>query len=296
VVRDARCGEDIWVALPKLPAQVTALERTADGDVWFALSDLYVPPPNRPQRPGRLGIAWDASGSRAGEHLPKEIAALKTLGVELSVLVFRDRPEELRTRADAEALRDIPYDGGTDLAAVADAIRTSDIERWLLFTDGFDTLSDRLPDFGGKNVTAVVIQTVAHRELLRQVCAEVIDLQRLDAGAILRPVVRLVRVHGTGIGDVQGLGAPAAGRVSLHGKLTGDEAELRLEYSDGHQSPPVRLTRERRPTVRCWPASGPPARQPTRRPRRHQRGRTARAGPPLRHRQPGHVVARIGES
>ncbi len=243
VIQDAKCGEDIWVALPKLPAQVTALERTDDGDVWFALSDLYVPAAQPAQRPGRLGIAWDASGSRAGEHLQKEIGALKMLGVELSVLIFRDRPEELRVLADADALKDVPYDGGTDLAAVADAIRTSDIDQWLLFTDGFDTLSDRLPDFGGKNVTAVVSQTVAHRELLRQVCAQVIDLQRLDAGAILRPVVRLVRVHGTGIGDVQGVGAAATGRVSLHGKLSADQAELRLEYSDGHQSPPVKLNR-----------------------------------------------------
>jgi Ca-activated chloride channel family protein len=243
-VRNARPGEDIWVALPRLPAQVTALERTADGDVWFALSDLYVPAAQPAQRPGKLGIAWDGSGSRAGEHLQKEIAALKMLGVELSVLIFRDRPEELRALADPDTLENVPYDGGTDLAAAADAIRQSDIERWLLFTDGFDTLSDRLPDFGGKNVIAVVSQTVAHREMLREVCTEVIDLQRLDATALLRPPVRLVRVRGIGIGEVQGIGATVGGRVSLHGKLAADETELRLEYSDGHQSPPVKLSKK----------------------------------------------------
>ncbi|MBM4028240.1 MAG: hypothetical protein FJ280_23030, partial [Planctomycetes bacterium] len=243
-VRDARPNEDVWVALPKLPAQVTALERTDDGDVWFALSDLYVPTAQPARPPGKLGIAWDASGSRAGEHLQKEIAALKTLGAELSVLIFRDRPEELRALADPDTLKDIPYDGGTDLAAAADAIRQSDIDRWLLFTDGLDTLADRLPDFGGKNVTAVVSQTVSHRELLRQVCTQVVDLQRLDTAALVQPPVRVVRVHGTGIGDVQGVGATAAGRVSIHGRLTADAAELRLEYSDGHQSQPVKLSRK----------------------------------------------------
>jgi len=243
-VRDAKPGEDIWVTLPRLPAQTTALERTAGGDVWFAFSDLYVPAARPAQPPGRLGIAWDASGSRTGEHLQKEIAALKTLGVELSLLTFRDRPEGLRALADPDTLKGIPYDGGTDLAAAADAIRKSDIDRWLLFTDGFDTLSDRLPDFGGKNVTAVVSQTVADRELLRQVCTQVVDLQRLDTSAILQPPVRLVRVHGTGVSDVQGVGAPADGRVSLHGRLTADETELRVEYSDGHQSLPVKLSRK----------------------------------------------------
>ena len=111
-----------------------------------------------------------------------------------------------------------------------------------------DTLSDKLPDFGGKNVTAVVSQTVAHRELLRQVCGHVVDLQRLDADAaataVLATPVRLVRVNGTGIAEVQGIGATADGRVSIHGKLTADEASLRLEYSDGHKSPPIKLVKK----------------------------------------------------
>jgi tetratricopeptide (TPR) repeat protein len=184
--------------------------------------------------PCKIGVAWDASGSRNGEHLQKEIAALKKLGVEFSVLVFRDRPEAIRKMS----LDGIAYDGGTDLAAAADAIRKSDIDRWLLFTDGLDTLSDRLPDFGGKQVTAVVSQTVANRELLRQVCANVVETVTLAAP------VRLVRVHGTGISDVQGIGATGDGRVSVHGKLVADETELRLEYSDGHKSPPFKLSKK----------------------------------------------------
>ena len=243
-VRDAKPGEDLWVALPKLPLQVTALERTADGDVYFAISDLYVAAAKSAKPPRKLGIAWDASGSRAGEHLQKEIAALKQLGVEFSVLIFRDRPEEIRPLADPDTLKDVAYDGGTDLAAAAEAIKKSDIDRWLLFTDGFDTLSDKLPDFGGKNVTVVVSQSVAHRELLRQVCGHVVDLQRLDAAAILAPATRLLRVHGTGIAEVQGIGLSADGRVSIHGKLTADSAELVLEYSDGHKSPPVKLSKK----------------------------------------------------
>ena len=245
-LRDAKPGDDVWVALPKLPAQVTALERTADGDVYFAISDLLVGRgvPTAPRAAKKLGLAWDASGSRSGEHLQKEIAALKKLGVEFSVLVFRDRPEEIRSLADPETLKDIAYDGGTDLAAAAEAIKKSDIKDWILFTDGLDTLADKLPDFGGKNVTAVVSQTVANRELLRQTCGHVVDLQRLDASAILAAPVRLLRVHGTGISEVQGVGATADGRASIHGKLVADATELRLEYSDGHKSPTIKLAKK----------------------------------------------------
>ena len=114
----------------------------------------------------------------------------------------------------------------------------------MLFTDGFDTLGEKLPDFGDKNVTAIVSQTVADRELLRQVCARVIDLQRFDASAIFQPAVRLVRVHGTGIAEVQGIGGAAQGRVGVHGKLTAEEAELRFEYSDGRRSPVFKLSRK----------------------------------------------------
>ena len=252
-VRDAKPGEDLWVALPKLPPQVTALERTGDGDIYFAISDLDLADAKSTKPPRKLGIAWDASGSRNGEQLQKEITTLKEIlrkcsGCEFTLLVFRDRPEATRVITSADELNDLPNDGGTDLSAAADTIRKSDIDLWLLFTDGFDTLSDKLPDFAGKNVTAVVSQTVAHRELLRQVCGNVVDLQRLNADnaatAILATPVRLVRVHGTGITEVQGIGASADGRVSIHGKLTADEAELRLEYSDGHKSPPVKLSQK----------------------------------------------------
>ena len=242
-VRDAQPGEDIWVALPRLPAQIATVERTADGDVYFAASDLYVAATTSAKAPRKLGIAWDASGSRAGRHLQEEIAALRKLGLNSSVLIFRDRPEDIRPLGDPDALKDIAYDGGTDLAAAAAKVRQSDIHDWLLFTDGFDTLGEELPDFGDKNVTAIVSQTVADRELLRQVCARVIDLQRFDASAIFQPPVRLVRVHGTGIAEVQGIGGAAQGRVGVHGKLTADEAELRFEYSDGRRSPLFKLSR-----------------------------------------------------
>ncbi len=253
---DAKPDGDILVALPELPAQMAAVELDAKGDAWFAVTDLPMvafKAGKLPPAPREVGIAWDASGSREAGKLAKELALLKELralwpDTKFSVLVFRDRPETIRPLEDAEELAKLAYDGGTDLAAAAAAIRGSGIGRWLLFTDGFDTLSGALPEFGGKDVTAVVGQTQANRELLRQACGELVDLQRANvaeaAAAVQSPSPRLLRVTGGGIADVQGVGAPAWGRVTVYGRLTADEADVRLEYSDGSVSPAVKLSRK----------------------------------------------------
>ena len=264
-VSDAKPGEDLWVALPKLPPQVSAVERTGDGDAYFAISDLPGPAAQTADAPApaKLGIAWDASGSRSGAPLEKQLATLKELlqrwpRLEITLLVFRDRPEKACVfQGDAEALmkglKEVRYDGGTDFALLADSLKEHPaVEQWLLFTDGFDTLSDKLPDFSRRRVTAVVSQSVAHRELLRQVCADsggqVVDLQRLEpvaaAESIVHPAPRVVGVQGSGIAEVQGVGATVFGRVSLHGKLVAEETELSLEYSDGRHSPPVKLRKK----------------------------------------------------
>ena len=262
-VTDAKPGEDLWVALPKLPPQVTALERTPDGDIYFALSDLpgSAPAAGETAAPAKLGIAWDASGSRSGAH-GKELAVLRELlkrwtKTEVTLVIFRDRPEPARVfqggdEALFEALRAAPDDGGTDFTALSESLdRAPDAPQWLLFTDGFDTLSGKLPDFGKHRVTALVTQAAANRELLRQVCADsggqALDLQKLEPAAaveaLIQPAPRVVGLRGSGIAEVQGIGASAQGRVRISGKLLAEEAELRVEYSDGRVSPPFKLAK-----------------------------------------------------
>jgi len=265
-LQDAKPGEDLWVALPKLPPQVPSVEKTKEGDVYFSISDLapVVAASPEAKAPAHIGLAWDASGSReGGKNIEKETAMLKKLlaawpDTSVTLVVFRDRAEEpvVFEAKDRDSLfktlAGLAYDGGTDLAAVPDAMKkVANIDQWLLFTDGMDTLSGRLPDFGKLPVTAVVSETVADRELLEQACAagggQVIDLQNLDAdaavAAIANPPLRLAAVHGSGIADVQGVGQAVHGRAAVSGRLTGDEAELTLEYSDGKQSQPVKIAK-----------------------------------------------------
>ena len=263
-VQGTKPGEDLWVALPKLPAQVASVQEASSGETYFSMSDLPAAAPAVAIKPpARLGIAWDASGSRAGEkHFKREMATLKELlaawpETNVTLLVFRDRPEEARTfngdrAALLQALDGLACDGGTDLSAVSDAVnKAGDVDEWLLFSDGLDTLSGRLPDFGNRRVTALVSQTVADRELLSQVCSgsggQVVDLQNLEptdaVAAIVHPPLRLTGVEGSGIADVQGVGQVVHGRASICGKLVGDAAEITLEYSNGFRSQPVKIAK-----------------------------------------------------
>jgi len=265
---DAKPGEDLWVTLPRLPRQVASVERTPDGETFFSLSDFPGAEPVdhlMKAPPTRVGIAWDASGSRTGDHA-KELAMLKELlerwhRPEVVLVVFRNKPEPARVftgdpKALMDALGSLPYDGGTDLAALAPAIKEQkNIAQWLFFSDGLETLGGTPPNLSGSHVTGVVSQTVADREGLRQLCAAsggaLVDLQTTEpkaaAEAVVFPAPRVVRLRGTGIAEVQGLGAQVQGRVQVCGKLLADEAELSLEYSDGRVSPPVKLSKNTAP-------------------------------------------------
>ena len=64
---------DIWVALPKLPPQTIALEKSPDGSIWFAISALAPAAQPTTDKPAKhYHILWDASGSRANADLQQE--------------------------------------------------------------------------------------------------------------------------------------------------------------------------------------------------------------------------------
>jgi hypothetical protein len=258
-LQDAKPGEDLWVAVPQLPAQVSAIETTREGEAYFYASDLpaLAKEAIRAKAPAHIGIAWDASGSRLGQTA-KEIALVKEIlalwpETKITLVIFRDAPEPAKVVGREEllkALEEAAYDGGTDLCALSKAMgKEEGVEQWLLFTDGVDTLSGALPDFGSRKVTAITSQTVAECELLRQVCGssggQLVNLQSMETpaaiDALLRPPVILQAVRGTGIAEVQEIGQVVRGRVGICGKLTAEATEIVLEYSDGHRSAPIKI-------------------------------------------------------
>ena len=248
---NAAPGQDVWVALPKLSPHLSSVESGHDGATWFSISAMapaFAGKASAP--PSRIHVLWDASGSRAAADLQKEYDLLSALPAKaFNLVVFRDAPEparEFSSPADlVAALKETSFDGGSDFAALAAAV-PNDGAPALLFTDGIDTLSDKPLEFAGAKPVAIVSQTLADREALRQACAgALIDLQTTDRDAALNeianPSPRIAAIRGTGVAHVQGLGRPAVGRVTLLGQLVAPEATVQIEYAGGTLSEPFAL-------------------------------------------------------
>jgi hypothetical protein len=281
-------GDDLYIRLPKLPSPLVTVEEL-DGERYVAIS--HAPAPYKPGAApafARAAVAWDGSGSRSAASVRKDRELLAALlatpawsQAVIDVVVFRDRKEAVRSFAvrDGKApellsfLDGLPYDGGTDLAAldlrkqaapnVADAA-------WLLFTDGLYTLGTGLPAFGGLPVHVVSFDAVRDAALERLIAAAtggmVIDLTvtepAVGARLLADPPVTLLRVDapaGT-LADVQYRMTPGSGRSTVHARLL-RSGEVTLVYAVGGREierVPVRLPAEKPPSgrvvARAWAA------------------------------------------
>jgi len=179
-VAEARLGkgtpsEDLQVRLPSLPTLFHSVERTVDDELFFYVSRKLADDTGKTPtwKPKRIAVAWDASGSRT--EIGRDLDLLKELfipwsGVQVDVLVFRDRIEDKHKSfviEDGQAgslldhLRNQPYDGGTNLAALDFAhLSHPAVEAWLLFSDGMGTVEHGLP--GGLDMCVFAITSQAH--------------------------------------------------------------------------------------------------------------------------------------
>ena len=252
---DVAARDDVLVALPRLPDAVVSLERTPEGEIFFEVSvatkceNEMEPPAQAPLR--KLDVFWDASASHGAVDHAAALAALTNRVAsaegEFRLFVVRDTVEPPRAfptlAALAEAVAALDYDGGTDLAAVAAALRAGRGPA-LLFTDGLDTLSGAVFDIGGRaDVVAVVDGPERDLEPLRQACggraydaAHVPPIFAGPDGAFrVWDATRLRAVRADGTADLLGVGDPAAVRATVLGRLVAETAELALvvDPSDG---------------------------------------------------------------
>ena len=127
-----------------------------------------------------------------------------------------------------------------------------------------DVLGEGDADFGANKPIAVMTGATKDGATLRRLCGgRVIDLAVRTAAQALEeigaPAPTLVGVKGDGIANVQGIGQIARGRVTVLGRLTGDSAEVRLDYGNGRLSPPATIrradAREGRTLATAWAAA-----------------------------------------
>jgi len=170
--------DDLLIRLPDLPDEFAVVETTGEGETFFCISELMQQQPlDHAWRPNKIGIAWDASGSRTDisrdlEFLRVLFAQWRNLAVE--VRAFSNRLDNITTFCirDGQAddvyryLQELPYDGATDFSQL-DLTGTWDAEAWLLFTDGMATVNDRLPRIGGTRVFTCTSQVRNNPAFLR---------------------------------------------------------------------------------------------------------------------------------
>lgn len=245
-------GDDLLVAVPKLPDALVSVERTPDGDVWFCAS---VKTSGIPADGGAIAalapftVFWDVSGSRHGDF-SREKAALARLvamagGKPFRLVFFRNVAEPALEFATAEeafaAIDRAGADGGTDLAAAAEAAAAT-AGPVFFFTDGVDTLSEARLDFKGKaDVAAFVSGSVRDVGPLREACGgrvyapedEVAFSTGPNGELLVRGERRVRGVEGAGAADVQGVGSDASRRATVLGRLEGDADALLRYDGDG---------------------------------------------------------------
>jgi tetratricopeptide (TPR) repeat protein len=250
-LQDARPGADLVVELPVKEEPSVAVGCRGQGECYAMVTDLpKLPPPGAPlPAPRRLGIVWDASSSRAGDH-KRELAFLQQLlarwpAAEVKLVVVRDQPEAPRLLAP-QALRDelaqVVYDGGTGLGAL-DLASDKSVGAWLFFSDGLGTVGASLPRTGSTPVYAVVDGAGADTAVLRRISAtgDLLDLAREDVeravARVVSPQWRLLRVEAdaASLADVLPRAQPIDGPVTVAGRLLKDKATLTLVYGAGSQ-------------------------------------------------------------
>ncbi|MBR4984441.1 MAG: DUF2135 domain-containing protein [Proteobacteria bacterium] len=241
--------ENVLVAMPNLPDVVTGVEHDG-GDIFFAASVKVgsdAQPQAVPAVPSRWRIVWDASGSRA----PADVAAARKLIDSLpetasyELHVFRNALEPVQTfdsRAALVAVLDtLAYDGGTDFEPLKAIAAAKFDGPTLFFTDGMDTMTNALPEFGASSV-AVLSGAARDVSSMRRICGgRTLNLDITNGNDALRQILApqpvISAVNGAGLSDIQGIGLPASGRVTVLGRLQTPGAQTSIVLSDGRQIP-----------------------------------------------------------
>jgi Ca-activated chloride channel homolog len=238
--------DDLQINLPDLPDFFTMIETTGADETFFCVSKL-LPPHSRPERwqAKRLAIAWDASGSRTS--IDRDLNFLKALfatweEMTVDLVVFAEATSENRTffvnanngETFFNYLRQLPYDGATDLGAVNFAAPPHiEDEAWLLFSDGLTTLNQDLPQIGRTIIHAVTSQATSDTGVLRYLCEQTggqfINLMSVSpegaAGRLLAGCEPLPNVESHGCADI--LKQSTGGRLLLYGRMLDESGSLR---------------------------------------------------------------------
>ncbi len=267
-LRDARLDEDLVLELEAAPKENVLVEQAADGNYYFVIHDTpQVPKPAaRAFRGyGHMVIYWDASGSRASGKIDREIelyksleeawGKLKTSGTKTAVgrvdlVVFRnaivDRKKFVIKNFAADellqALKNIQYDGATQMGCITPDPKAPIPECYLLFSDGLSNFGKEEAKGFKAPVYAISAASSANpyylRELALRTGGAYFNLNRVKPEEAARKIGTSQFCYispGVPAGKVvvetyPRLPEPVQGRFTLAGMLLGNEAKVTLQY------------------------------------------------------------------
>ena len=181
----------------------------------------------------------------------------KFAGFDVDLVVFRDRAEppkrfrwnNLNVRRGGvlyredlrKVLHGMQYDGGTQMAAVSPPAGAERPDYYLLFTDGISNFGLEDPTDLGRPVYVFSADPVTNHPFLRYLAmktgGEYFNLARLEDDAVLRSIGRppyaflSIASAGAKVDETYPrLVEPIQGRFTLVGRLTGEEARIKLNY------------------------------------------------------------------
>lgn len=260
-LENAVLAEDLEIELPRAQTKRVQVQKGSDGNTYFCVSD--VPPVPKaaggaPRHPKRVGIFWDASGSREGSH-ERELGLLKAYfaahaeaPVTVDLVCFRNEAEGVKTFtvekgvADAllAALRETVYDGGTRTGALAPFPESRRPDCYLLFSDGLSNFGKSEPPAFNAPVYALTEDARADHAFLRQLTlktgGDYFNLKQVSDADAVRGIgsetfgFLRAEVSGGGITEPfpQGV-TPVHGRFLLVGRLSTPSATVVLCFGAG---------------------------------------------------------------
>ena len=249
--------EDLVIRLPVPPADAAAEEIAADGTCYVQVVDSpKIPDVVQKHKLDRVGIFWDASGSRGHADHAREIALLgkwlsshpATLAVDLALLrhdlqIHRFTVKKGDAKELLAFLRDVAYDGGTQMGALAPT-STPTPDLYLLFSDGLSTFGVEEPASLGAPVYVISDDTAANHPFLRHIARSTggayFNLRRVSDADVIQGMgwspfsfLKVEVVSGEIDGVYPAGPRPVAGAFSLSARLKSETAEVVIHYGYG---------------------------------------------------------------
>ena len=235
-------GENVLVAMPNMPETIVSTENFK-GERFFMASVKAADNGNAGTMPSKFRIVWDASGSRSADDIAKAREFIGHLPPNASyeLHVFRNVLEPVQNisgRAKLLSVLDaLAYDGGTDFASLEKVAAKKVDGMTLFFTDGMDTMTGALPQFG---VKSAAIMTGAARDVsaMRRICGgRTINLDITNGEDAVKQILKVPtavsKADGSGLSHIEGIGMPSAGRVTIVGRVEPGTSKATIVMSDG---------------------------------------------------------------